>query len=68
LAISYLGHHKELRQNGNCFKINGESPENLHDRELMIDEQREGSHRDQKEFHPESVMIAVIGSTEFNIH
>jgi len=68
LSFSGFGHHEELGEDGHAFQIDGESPKNLHDTELMVQDKGEDSNRSEEEFHTEGVMIAIIGSFEFHEH
>jgi len=39
LSLSSFGHHEELGQNGHALQVDGEGPEDLHDAELMVENQ-----------------------------
>lgn len=39
----------------------------LQRREVVVDEKREATHRDDQELHPESVMVAVIRGFELGV-
>ena len=49
-SLASLGHHEELREDGNCFEVDGEGPQYLKSLELVIEKQREDGARDQNEF------------------
>jgi len=45
LSLSSLGHHEELRQDGHALQVDGEGPEDLHDTELMVEDQSQEDSR-----------------------
>ena len=52
LGFARLGHHKQLRQNGYRLQIDGEGPKDFHHWKLVVDEQRQGRHRNQQKLNP----------------
>jgi len=68
LRRACLGQQEELRQNRDRFEIDTERPQNLHDRKFVIDDQSEDRRWQQEEFDTESVVIAIICSSELEEH
>ena len=62
LSLSGLRDHEELGQDGHALQVDGEGPEDLHDTELMVEDQRQEDSRAKQEFYSEGVMIPIISS------
>jgi hypothetical protein len=45
-------HHKQLGQNGHRFQIDGESPQDLHQAELMVEHKGQQDSRPKQKFDP----------------
>lgn len=67
-GLSGLADHEQLGQDGDRLQVDGKGPQDLHDVEGMIDDQRNEGRRNQEEFYSECVMIAVVGGLEFEQH
>ena len=49
-GLSGLADHEQLGQDGDRLQVDGKGPQDLHDVEGMIDDQRNEGRRNQKEF------------------
>lgn len=68
LRLAGLAHHEELGQNGHTLQVDGEGPEDFHRAELMVQDQGQQGAGTQQELNPESIMVAVVGGLELDIH
>lgn len=67
LRFARLADHEELRQDCNRLQVDRERPQNLHWREVMIDEERQSTNGDNQEFHPERVVVSIIRSLKLEV-
>lgn len=67
LSLPSLADHEKLRQNGHRLQVDGEGPEDLQRREVMVDQESKATHRNDQELHSESVMVAIIGGFELGV-
>ncbi|KAH8246760.1 hypothetical protein KR038_008032 [Drosophila bunnanda] len=68
LGLPGFAHQEQLRQNGHRLQIDGEGPQHLHDRKLVIDHQRQEGARHQQEFDAEGVVVVVVGGLKLHVH
>ena len=61
LRLASLAHHEQLGQDGDTLQVDGEGPEDLHDTELVVDDQPQQKTRSQEKLNPEGVVVAIIG-------
>lgn len=67
LCFPSFADHKKLRENSNRLKIDGEGPQYLQWREVMIDKKGEPTNRNYQKLHPEGVMVSIIGGLELHV-
>ena len=53
-------HHKKLGQDCHALKVDGEGPEDLHDGELVVEDESQEGAGDQQEGQPELVVIIFV--------
>jgi len=58
--------HVELRHDGDRFQVDAESPEDFHNRILVIDQEGEDEGRNNQELHSEGVVISVVSRLELD--
>jgi len=68
LGLAGSADQEELRQDGHRFQVDGEGPEHLHDRKLVVDHQREQGARHQQKFDAEGVVVVVVGGLKLDVH
>lgn len=67
-GVSSSGEHKELWHNSHSFQVDGESPHDLHEHKLVVDDKSENHAWDDQELNSESVVIAIVGCLELHPH
>lgn len=60
LGLAGLADHEELGEDGHALQVDGESPEDLHDTELVVNHQCQENAGTKQELHPEGVVITII--------
>jgi len=68
LCLAGLGDHEELGEDGHGLQVDGQGPQNLHHRELVVQEERQQHARTQQELDPEGVVVVIIGCLELEEH
>ena len=68
LRLPGLADHEELGQDGDALQVDGEGPEDLHDAELVVENDSQEHGRSQEELHSEGVVVTVVGGFELEIH
>jgi len=63
-----FGDHEELREDRNTLQVDRESPEYLHDTELVVEDQGKDRDWSEEELNAECIVIAIIGSFELYEH
>lgn len=66
-GFSSFTDHEQLGQDGHRLKVDGECPENLKWREIVVDKEGEASHWNQEELNAKGVVVAVVCSLEFGV-
>ena len=61
LSLPSLGDHEQLGQDGHALQVDREGPEDLHNAELVVDDETKEDAGAKKELNSECVMISVIG-------
>ena len=64
LGLPGLGDHEELGQDGHGLQVDGEGPEDLHDAELVVDDQGEQDAGAEQKLHTECVVITIVGGLD----
>jgi len=67
-GLSGLANHEQLGEDGDGLQVDGKGPQNLHNVERMINDQRNKGRGNEQELYSECVMIAVVGCLEFEQH
>lgn len=67
LCLASLADHEELRQDCHRLQVDGERPQDLQEREVVVDENSKTPNRNNQEFHSETVMVAIIGGPELHV-
>lgn len=67
-GFSSLADHEQLGQDGHRLQVDGECPQDLKWREIMVDKEGQTSHGHYQEFNAECVVVAVVGCLEFHEH
>ena len=60
LSLASLADHEELGEDGDALQVDGEGPEDLHDTELVVEDQSQEDARSEEELHSEGVVIPVV--------
>jgi len=68
LRLACLGDHEQLGKDGDRFQVDAERPHDLHEGELVVDDNGQKRGRDQQELQAESVVVVVVGSLELHVH
>jgi len=68
LGLSGLAHHEELGEDGHALQVDGEGPQDLHHRKLVVQRYGQQGSRAQQKFNPKRVVVAVVGGLELDIH
>lgn len=64
LCLARLADHEELRQDRHRLQIDGERPQDLQEREVVVDENGKATDGNNQELHSETVVVAVVGGPE----
>lgn len=67
LSLPGLADHEELRQNCHRLQIDGERPQDLQGREVVVNENRKTPDRNHKELHSETVVVSIVGGPELRV-
>jgi len=63
-----LRDHEELREDGNTLQVDREGPEDLHDTELVVEDQGKNGDWSEEKLNAKCVVIAIIGCFELHEH
>ena len=61
LRLPGLSDHEELGEDGDALQVDGEGPEDLHDAELVVEDDSQEHGGSQEELHSEGVVVTVVG-------
>ena len=61
LSLAGLADHEELGEDSDALQVDGEGPEDLHDTELVVEDQSQEDAGSEQELHSEGVVITVVG-------
>lgn len=67
LRLASLADHEELRQDRHRLQVDRECPQDLHQREVMVDENSQTPDGNDQELDSETVMVAIVGGPELNV-
>lgn len=67
-SVSGTREHEELWHDGDGFEVDGESPHDLHEHELVVDDESKNHAWNDEELNSESVVVSVVGCLELHPH
>jgi len=60
--------HEQLGQDGHRLQVDGKCPEDFHQGEFVVQEQRQDDTGQDQELNSEGIMVGVIGGLELEVH